>query len=495
MKFLGGWSGVLFFAITAPLGAQTVAPAFSGSYSLTSLGSVSGVPANYGGLVFKAGDPNTILIGGQANIASGLFYTVPVNRGAGNHITSFGAASALGFGTHNDGGVAYGPGGVLFYSEYSNNEVGEVKPGSNADDKTVDLSALGIASSTGALNFVPAGYPGAGQLKISSWSGGQFYNVTFSPDGSGTYDLNAANLQVTLPGGPEGFVYVPHSSPLFVAQSMLVSEYSSGSVAAYTIDANGNPILGSRQDFITGLTGAEGAAIDPLTGDFLFSTYGGGNQVIEVQGFAVPRNVTDAFQVRYASNLGKGDAFIDITNTGASATAAQTQPVPNSQFNINGSICANIYAFAADEQEVSCCSCLITPNGLYSLSVENALLNSLLTSFAPNELVVKLIATVPASSTDPSTGLITQTCNPATAGTTTGGLANGLLAWGTSTHGFPTATGPNFQLTETPFLSATLSTAELTRDVQECQFIQILGSGQFGMCKGCQNAGLGAAAQ
>lgn len=28
--------------------------------------------------------------------------------------------------------------------------------------------------------------------------------------------------------------------------------------------------------------------IDPLTGDFLFSTFGGGNQVVVVQGFAIP---------------------------------------------------------------------------------------------------------------------------------------------------------------------------------------------------------------
>lgn len=41
-------------------------------------------------------------------------------------------------------------------------------------------------------------------------------------------------------------------------------------------------------DFITGLTGAEGAAVDPLTGDFLFSTFGGGNQVVVVKGFVPP---------------------------------------------------------------------------------------------------------------------------------------------------------------------------------------------------------------
>jgi hypothetical protein len=282
----------LLFACATPLAwAQTVDPFYAGIYSITNLGSVPGVPTNYGGLVFKSGDPNTILLGGAANGSAGLFYAVSVTRGAGNHIVALGPATALGFGTNNDGGVAYGPGGVLFYSEYSINNVGQVKPGSNSDDKTVALGPLGIAVSTGALNFVPPGYNGAGQFKISSWSGGEFYTVSLAPDGSGTYDLTAAALQVTLPGGPEGFVYVPLGSTLFPSQSVLVSEYTNGTVASYTIDANGNPVLASRQDFIAGLTGAEGAAIDPLTGDFFFSTYGGSNQVIEVRGFSAPAAV------------------------------------------------------------------------------------------------------------------------------------------------------------------------------------------------------------
>src|SRR6202022_3620751 len=105
--------------------------------------------------------------------------------------------------------------------------------------------------------------------------------------------------------------------------------------------------------------------------------------------------------------------------------------------------------------------------------------------------VIKLISTVPNSSNG------TETCNPATISQSNltnagpGTLANGLLAWGTSVH----AVGASFQMAETQFLPATLSTAELQRDVQECQFIQILGSGQFGICKGCSNAGLGASAQ
>ena len=279
---------MLVACVTPLVCAQTVDPFYAGTYSLINLGSVAGIPTNYGGLIFKAGDPNTILLGGTANNSGGLFYSVAVTRGAGNHIVALGPATALGFGINNDGGIAYGPGGVLFYSEYSINNVGQVKPGSNSDNKTVALGPLGIPVSTGALNFVPAGYSGAGEFKVSSWSGGEFYTVSLTPDGSGTYNLTGAALQVMLPGGPEGFVYVPQGSTLFPSQSMLVSEYSNDNIASYTIDANGNPVLASRQTFIAGLTGAEGAAIDPVTGDFFFSTFGGSNQVIEVQGFSAP---------------------------------------------------------------------------------------------------------------------------------------------------------------------------------------------------------------
>ena len=89
-----------------------------------------------------------------------------------------------------------------------------------------------------------------------------------------------------------------------------------------------------------------------------------------------------------------------------------------------------------------------------------------------------------------------QTCNPATVGPgNLIGTPGNTLAWGGTSHAVTTAAGRTFQMTETPFISATLTPAELVRDVQECQFLQILGSGQFGICKGCKNVGLGATAQ
>lgn len=269
--------------------AFTVDPFYAGSYTAFDLGSVPGVPPNYGPVLLKAGNNNTLLIGGSANTAAGLLYSIGVTRDSGNHIIGFsGTAAVFADAAYNDGGAQYGPGGVLFLARWPVNELGQTKPGSAITDKIVDMGALGVASSTAALAFVPAGFPGAGQLKLLSWSGGEWYTLTFSPDGSGTFDINSATLNVTLGGGPEGIAYVPPGSPLFGSPSVLIAEYSAGKVATYEVDANGDPILATRKNFITDLSGAEGAFIDPLTGDFLFSTFGGGNHFVVVEGFVPP---------------------------------------------------------------------------------------------------------------------------------------------------------------------------------------------------------------
>jgi hypothetical protein len=285
---LSGGILTVFFAATG--GAQVVQAPYDASYTLTNLGSVPGLPTPYGGLDFLPSNSNVLVIGGAANVASGALYSIGVNRGVGNHITGFtGSAALFSAGENNDGGVKFGPGGVLFYTRYPINQIGQIEPGSTVNDRIIDLTPLGITSSVGALNFVPGGFPGAGQLKIVSYNTGDWYTASFSPDGAGTYNITSPVLNTNIPVGPEGFVYVPPGSPIFPSgTSMLVSEYGNGVVATYQIDAGGNPVPASRVIFVSGLTGAEGAVIDPVTGDFLFSTFGGGNQVIVVQGFAIP---------------------------------------------------------------------------------------------------------------------------------------------------------------------------------------------------------------
>lgn len=288
-----GWTLALGMAFHATAFSQTIDPFYSGNYSFASLGSVPGVPTNYGGLTLRAGSIDRLLIGGAANSSTGQLFEIGITRDGGGHITGFtGTATVFAEAPYNDGGVVYGPTGVLFASRWPVNELAQYKFGSTTPDKVIDLAALGVANSNSAINFVPTGHPGVGRVKLVSYSGGQFYDGTLSPDGSGTFDLVGLTQITTLVGGPEGFAYVPIGSTGFANPSMILSEYAAGRVATYEVDANGDPIVGTRRDFMTGLSGAEGAFIDPVTGDFLFSTFGGQNQVVVVTGFAVPEPMT-----------------------------------------------------------------------------------------------------------------------------------------------------------------------------------------------------------
>ena len=177
---------------------------------------------------------------------------------------------------------------------------------------------------------------------------------------------------------------------------------------------------------------------------------------------------SDAFQVRYASNLNVADSVINITNAGTQGGTAAT-----------GTICANVYTFDPAEELVSCCACSVTPNGLVSLSVKGSLISNTLTPGVPTSVVVKLLATQQAS------------CNASSP--TADVLASGMRAWGTTVHVLPTTPG-GFALTETAFSQATLSAGELAHITSFCGFIQANGSG-FGICKGCAPGGLGAVSQ
>lgn len=290
-KLLSAAVGILLLWTAQTSNAQTFGPDFQTGYTYVDLGGVPNLPTNYGGLTFKYSDPNYILIGGAANGAAGAIYQVEVTRDAQNHVTGFvGSAERFADAAYNDGGVVYGPDNVLFLARWPINELGQTRLGSSATDRTIPLAPFGIEGSIASLNFVPLDYRAAGRMKIATWSGGQWSELQIAPDGNGTFDVVSATIipDSRLPGGPEGFIYVPLGSPGFAGEAMLVSEYSAGRIGTYEVDADGNPIVATRRDFIIGLAGAEGAVIDPLTGDFLFSTFGGGSRVIVVRGFENP---------------------------------------------------------------------------------------------------------------------------------------------------------------------------------------------------------------
>ena len=270
--------------------AQQISPPFDQSYSWRSLGSVPGVPTPYGGITFKFDDPDVLLIGGAANSSTGAVYQIRVSRDAQGAIRGFvGQATQLATAPNIDGGLQYGPNNVLFFTQYPISGIGQIRAGSTAPDKLITLGTANgwTSNSPGALTFVPPGYAGAGELKVNSWSGAVLHTTSLTPDGSGTFDVTGFVRPTRISGGPEGLLFPPPGSPqLRDYQQMLVCEYSAAGIVVYDLDANGDPLPATRQQFMTGVSGAEGATIDAATGAFLFSTFGGGNQVLVVDGFA-----------------------------------------------------------------------------------------------------------------------------------------------------------------------------------------------------------------
>jgi hypothetical protein len=170
---------------------------------------------------------------------------------------------------------------------------------------------------------------------------------------------------------------------------------------------------------------------------------------------------SDAFQVRYASNLNIGDSVVNLTNTG---TQSGSEPA--------GNICANVYVFDPAEEMIACCSCNITPNGLNSFSARSDLISNPLTPAIPTSIIIKLLAT-------------TGPCNPSAP--TAANLAPGLRAWGTTIHALPTSP-VTYGVTETEFSPAVLSASELDNLTSLCADIEENGSG-FGICRGCRTGG------
>ncbi|MCC7387198.1 MAG: hypothetical protein IT431_00370 [Phycisphaerales bacterium] len=278
--------GVVVGAAVSAVSAQTIDPYYECAYAISNLGTPADIPAPLGGLVFLDGDPDTLLIGGSANNPNAAIYAVPVVRDGEGHITGFAGPGVYHADAPNiDGGLCYGPDGVLFFSRYNMNHVGQLKPGSTTPDKDIDLNALGFSGSVGAFMLVPSGFAGAGRFKIFPYSSGIWHDSTLTPDGNGTFDISGPLTNINLGGGPEGIVYVEAGASLFPVESVLISEYVNGMISSYEVDGNGDPIAGTRRQFMTGLSGAEGGTRDPVTGDFLFSTFGGANRVLVVTGF------------------------------------------------------------------------------------------------------------------------------------------------------------------------------------------------------------------
>lgn len=127
-------------------------------------------------------------------------------------------------------------------------------------------------------------------------------------------------------------------------------------------------------------------------------------------------------------------------------------------------LCAMAYVFDQDQQMAECCGCLISHNGLRTLSLNRDLIANPLTGTAPTTGTLMLVTADSVS--NPS-------CNAASI--TPRGMA---IAWATHLQ----TPSPSVSAVSESTLSSTPLSATLSSSLQaQCQFIQQLGGGQ-GIC-------------
>jgi hypothetical protein len=169
-------------------------------------------------------------------------------------------------------------------------------------------------------------------------------------------------------------------------------------------------------------------------------------------------SVKPVLAVSYFSNAhtsGVGDATIRLTNSGPTG----------------GNLCAEIYVFDQDQQLSECCGCVVSPDGLRTLSVNTDLTGNPLTGIKSTTGVVKIV---------PADASITSSCDP-TAITPDASL----VAWSTNIQKQSVS---EFAITETSFQLGPLGDSELAALQNQCSFASTLGSGK-GVCSCGTTAG------
>jgi hypothetical protein len=167
--------------------------------------------------------------------------------------------------------------------------------------------------------------------------------------------------------------------------------------------------------------------------------------------FAVTTPPADVLKVDYFANANTAsapDATVRADNPGTSG----------------GDLCAAIFVFDANEEMSECCSCLVTPDGLRTLSVNSDLTSNPANGTILNTGVIKIVSSKAQGATCP---------NPTSASNLVPTPA--VRAWATHIQ------NSNFTITETSSQDATLSTTEQTELQNGCHAIHLVGSGT-GIC-------------
>lgn len=277
-----------------------LADEFAEHYQVFELGEVPGVPDALGGAMIHPDDPNVLLIAGGSESPQGEIYSIDVERGPCDHIIGFsGTATSIAVTPNVDANLALGPNDVIFYTQWPRFMLSQLPLGDSMSAVDTDLKPLGIADlpdqGPGGVGFVPPPLGAAGELRILTWPDGHWYHVDITPNGE-VFDVDALTETRQLSKNPGGFAYVPAGSPGFPEQSLIVSEWVQGNsfedrVATYEVDDEGDPIVATRKEFFKQFPRPWGAYFEPVTGDYMFLTWGASTPkdlVFIVQGFAPP---------------------------------------------------------------------------------------------------------------------------------------------------------------------------------------------------------------
>ena len=181
-----------------------------------------------------------------------------------------------------------------------------------------------------------------------------------------------------------------------------------------------------------------------------------GSQVARAQ-------LTDVYTVDYYANANTAtapDATVRIINPG-------TTDDPNHVGTEAEDLCAQIYVFDANQEMSECCGCIVTANGLLTLSVNNNLTANPLLGAKLHTGVIKIETT-----TLPVGGGL---CDPrGHRGGVVEFLVPTLRAW--ATH-IQNKVGTAYPITEGESQAAGLGDGEATDLAEDCTVLKELGSG------------------
>jgi len=296
------------------------------------------------------------------------------------------------------------------------------------------------------------------QGPITSDAGGPGYHGTNS--GAGFYGWNNVTGAFGLIGLPTGFTYNTWVKLTITLIPGTGFEYTVSNASGQNSVSLASPFSDSG-DLTLATVLLQGYNYDPSYNIFWNGVPGLGS-------------LDTPFQVAYATNFSAGESYINIINDGANGAPALGPGFGTQE----GNICVNLYAFDPAEEEVSCCSCMLTPNQVGSLDVNKDLLAKTQTGVSPSSVTVKLVATLAGAN-----------CTNSAAGE--GTLVYGMVAYGTTPQ--RVATGVYHQV-EHRLAPASLSADEYASITGRCASILGNASG-YGQCTSCTPGALGASKQ